>query len=163
MFMNDLSIVVRKACVYAERQFATEDLGFPELVIIMYLSDSGPSNQEQIAHFFEVDKGAISKTIGKLEGKGLVTRTVNPDNRREKQVSLEPNALETVEKMRTVLANWEKIALDGVDEENRATAVNVLAKMAANSSDLVDRAAADSPVKPEKSAATSHATHDGER
>jgi len=163
MFMNDLSIVVRKACVYAERQFATEDLGFPELVIIMYLSDSGPSNQEQIAHFFEVDKGAISKTVGKLEGKGLVTRTVNPGNRREKQVSLEPRAIETVEKMRTVLADWEETALAGVPAESRAIAIDVLAKMAANSSDLVERMAGDSPAKLGKSAATSHATHVEER
>ena len=90
MFMNDISIIVRHMRVFAERRMAEEGLGFPEQLVIMCLAASGTSNQERIASFLDIDKGAVAKTVAKLEAKGLVDGRTNEDNRREKILSLSP-------------------------------------------------------------------------
>jgi DNA-binding MarR family transcriptional regulator len=135
--MNDLSIIMRQMCVYAERHLAEFELGFPEMVVIMHLADKGPSNQETIARTFEVDKGAISKTIAKLEAKGLVTRQVNPDNRREKLVTLDASSQPILQKMRTELVAWDDAVFAGISDADRQTLQSALTLMAANSSALL--------------------------
>ena len=70
--MNDISIIVRHMRVFAERCMADEGLGFPEQLVIMCLAARKTSNQEQVASYLDIDKGAVAKTVAKLEAKGLV-------------------------------------------------------------------------------------------
>ena len=137
MFMNDLSILVRQMCVFTERRLGDLGMGFPELVVIMYLSETGSCKQERIARHFEVDKGAISKTIAKLESKGYITREVNQQSRREKLVSLSACADPVIHRMRAELASWSDHVFADIPEDQRETALAVLAQMAANSSAMM--------------------------
>ena len=82
MFMSDISIIVRRMRTQAEHAMGGLEVGFPEQLVLMFLHSHGPSNQEAIVSALGVDKGAIAKTIAKLEAKDLVTRQVNPRNKR---------------------------------------------------------------------------------
>ena len=77
--MNDLSIIVRHMRVFAERCMADEGLGFPEQLVIMCLAARKTSNQEQVASYLDIDKGAVAKTVAKLEAKGLVDAQPNEE------------------------------------------------------------------------------------
>lgn len=68
--MNDLSIVMRQMCVYAERHLAEFNLGFPEMVMIMYLANGGASNQESIAQAFELTRGPSRRPWQSLRRRG---------------------------------------------------------------------------------------------
>ena len=91
MFMNSLSIIVRHSKIFLERKLEAFDVGFPEQLILMYLAVDDSVNQETIAHNFMLDKGAIAKTLCKLEKKGLIKRDQNPRNKRENLISIGPN------------------------------------------------------------------------
>ena len=55
---------------------------------------------ERIARYLDIDKGAVAKTVAKLEGKGYVERTVNPENKREKLVVATDKATRVFDKMK---------------------------------------------------------------
>jgi len=135
--MNDISIVVRKMCVFAERSMAEEHIGFPEQVILMYLQGQGPSSQGQIACFFELDKGTISKTLNKMEQKGLITRVVNEQNKREKIVETTPAAERVIMRMPAVLHAWEEGVYRGISPEEIEVMERCIERMARNANEMV--------------------------
>lgn len=137
MLMNDLSIIVRHMRVYAERSLADTGLGFPEQLVIMCLAGSGTCNQEHIARFLEIDKGAVAKTVAKLETKGLVESKVNEQNRREKTLSLAPAAQPVIERMGEALAAWRERLHEGIDPDDRRIFEACAARMAQNSNELL--------------------------
>lgn len=137
MIMNDLSMIVRHMRVYAERSFAHLELGFPEQVILMLLGSGGQMNQDQISKLLDVDKGAIAKTLLKLEEKQLITRTINPENRREKLISATPSAREVMGMMHTSYAAWTESVYAGISEADIAQFKSTLSHMAQNSHDLI--------------------------
>lgn len=119
--------------VFAERSLSDINLGFPEQVILMYLTNKDCASQEQIARYFEIDKGAIAKSIGKLEEKGMLTRQVDPDNKRKKLVFLTPKAREVIERMNSIYQDWDKSVCDGISLEEKSNLEKVVGIMAGNS------------------------------
>lgn len=104
--MRSMSSAVRHMRLYAERSMAKRNLGFPEQLIIMHLHAAGESNQDALAQLLEIDKGAVAKTLGKLEEKGLVERTVNPKNKREKRIALTNAATPVIKEMAASWQTW---------------------------------------------------------
>lgn len=117
MLMNTLSIIVRYSRSFSERKMKQYDIGFPEQVVLMYLSKRGSINQDAIAHYFMIDKGAIAKTISKLEEKGHVTKSPNGENKRENLISLTPKGESMLGLMSGVLEEWNSGILDGLSKE----------------------------------------------
>lgn len=139
--MNDISIVVRKMCIFAERNMSEDHLGFPEQIILMYLKGQGPSSQEQMACFFELDKGAVSKTLNKMEQKGLITRVVNAQDKREKIVEITPAAEQAIGRMSEVLSTWEHGVYEGISAEEAEITNRCVQRMAENANKMVGGAA----------------------
>lgn len=137
MHMSDMSIIVRHMRVFAERRMSEFDLGFPEMLILMCLSGQKQTNQENIAHQLEVDKGAIAKSILKLETKGLIERQPNPQNRRENLISATPKTKEVLHHLRVVLKEWEDSLYQGIDDDSRKAMHETIALMAKNSTHLI--------------------------
>lgn len=133
MLMKDISIVMRRLCTYAEHAFEEQDVGFPEQLIIMCLEKNGPSSQDDIASYLEVDKGAIARTVAKLEAKQLVAREVCPDDHRRYQVCLTEQARALTDKMPHVFENWLASVFQGISSEDVETTMRTIEKMAANS------------------------------
>jgi MarR family transcriptional regulator for hemolysin len=131
-FMRDVSLITRRMRIYAERSMAHRGLGFPEQVVIMHLAAHGRSNQEQVARQFGIDKGAIAKTAVKLEEKGLITRTVNPQNKREKLMELTPAANDVVADMQRALADMAATMFSGMSADEVARLTQALSRVAAN-------------------------------
>lgn len=133
MLMSDLSIIVRQMRVFSERKLQHRNIGFPEQIVLMYLLNHENVNQEQIANHFEIDKGAIAKTIAKLEEKGLILRRENPSNKREKMISLTFQAKEITDDMRSILAEWNACVYADISSEEIARLEKTIATMAKNS------------------------------
>ena len=136
MFMSDISIIVRQMRIAAERSNASFGIGFPEQLVLMHLQVNGTCNQESIACSLDIDKGAIAKTIAKLEDKGLVTREVNPKNKREKVVAMTAPAKEMLASMRGAYGDFEKKLFAGLSKEEIANLAAYVAVVARNVSDL---------------------------
>jgi MarR family transcriptional regulator, transcriptional regulator for hemolysin len=137
MLMNNLSIIVRQMRVYSERKLLDLNLGFPEQVVLMFLSTHDNSNQDHIAKYFEIDKGAITKTIQKLEEKKFIVRQENVDNRREKLISLSQSGKQIVKVMSSILSEWDACVYDGISKQDRQKLEEIIEIVATNSINLI--------------------------
>lgn len=135
MFMSDISIIVRRMRTQAEHAMGGLEVGFPEQLVLMFLHSHGPSNQEAIVSALGVDKGAIAKTIAKLEAKDLVTRQVNPRSKREKIVSLAPKAHQITQAMEDARASLNATLFAGFTPEEISQTCALLERMAQNVSE----------------------------
>lgn len=132
MFMADISVIVRKMRTQAERNQAHLGIGFPEQLVLMHLKANGSMTQDDLATGIDIDKGAIAKTVAKLEEKGLVSREVNARNKRQKLVSLMPAADATLAAMGDAYTEFQAAMFDGLSPEQINTMVDALALVAQN-------------------------------
>ncbi len=139
MIMNHFSIIVRYSRIFCERKGAGYGVGFPEQVILMYLSEHGPVNQDTIARFYMIDKGAIAKTANRLEEKGFVERHENPDDKREKILSISEKGQGIIAGMRANLEEWNHVIFEGISPQELETAQKVVGIMAVNAIKAVEQ------------------------
>ena len=138
MIMNHFSIIVRYSRIFCERKGADYGVGFPEQIILMYLNEHGPVNQDTIAKFYMIDKGAIAKTANRLEEKEFVERHENPDDKREKILSISVKGKGIIAVMSASLEEWNKIVFQGISPQELETAQKVVSMMAANAIKAVE-------------------------
>ena len=131
-FMSDISIIVRLMRLSSERNMSHHGLGFPEQMILMILSDGEPSSQGALANILGIDKGAIARTVAKLEKKGYVIRTVNPDDHRENVVEITPLCTEIIQEMRENLIEIRNVAFTGFTEEEQHVIKENMHRLALN-------------------------------
>ena len=105
----------------------------------MYLMGNSASNQLQIAEHFGIDQGAITKTINKLESKGLVTRKINQNNKREKIISLTPKAISLKDELNKTYQIWSKTVFKNISEKDQEILEKTISKMAENSIALLNK------------------------
>jgi DNA-binding MarR family transcriptional regulator len=117
MLMSNLSIIVRYSRTFSERALQDYGLGFPEQLILMQLAICENVNQDTFAHHFMIDKGSIAKTICKLEEKKLIKRTENPNNKREKLISIAPMGADILSIMENTLKEWNEVLFSGLTKE----------------------------------------------
>ena len=137
MLMSDISIIMRKMRVCADRHMSKHGIGFPEQQVLMLLKAHGPSNQEALANDLQIDKGSITRTVAKLESKGLVVREVNPQNKREKLVSLQPAAEDILHEMWSLYQRLETLMYNGLSQKEISQTTKCLEHMAANLSEAL--------------------------
>ena len=137
MLHCDLSIITRGSEIFMTRCLADFGITANEVVILSYLYGSDRPRQEDISEYFMLDKGTIAKTVQKLEKKGLIERTVNESDQREKVITLTEKGL-CVQGVSTDLVRmWHDTMFNGISEADIAAFARITAKIAANvSSDL---------------------------
>lgn len=118
MLMNSLSIIVRHSKVFCERRLHDSGVGFPEQLILMFMSTNNGINQDAIAQHFMLDKGAIAKTLRKLDEKGFVKRHQNPENKRENLIFITPEGQSILGEMGQALTEWNQCFFEGLSEED---------------------------------------------
>ncbi|SDM79221.1 DNA-binding transcriptional regulator, MarR family [Acetanaerobacterium elongatum] len=149
MIMNALSIIVRYSRNFSERKMKPFDIGFPEQVVLMYLSQHDGINQDAIAHHFMIDKGAIAKTIGKLEEKGHIEKSPNKENKRENLISLTSKGKSMLGLMNNVLEEWNDGMMDGLSREEIEQFNRIAEKIEANVLKIFNQNWSDTDAKAE--------------
>ena len=132
MLMSNLSIIVRGGHIYSSRKLTDYGIGAAEEYILMYLMGHSEANQEQIAKFFVLDKGAVARSLAKLENKDFISRKVNNENQREKVISLTEKALGLKEVLSELLVEWRKGMYEGMTEGEIAVFEKTAEKIAEN-------------------------------
>ena len=120
-----------------ERQYLRDHLSALHLqmvdgMVIHLLFRRGPLRQEDIAQWIVADKGAVARSLARLEAMGLVVRTVSDQCRREKQAALTPSGEQTASQIRQVLQNWGRIRYQGFSPEERAQYESFLIRICEN-------------------------------
>jgi DNA-binding MarR family transcriptional regulator len=102
-----ITMIARGQTIYLNHNL--EDLGInsTQLHLLFEISHQNNLNQEKIASRCNINKGAVARSIKKLEDRGFVNRTIDENNRRQNKVSLTEKGEKTLSKAVKVLDRWE--------------------------------------------------------
>ena len=78
-----------------------------QLHLLFEIHHQSDLNQEEIATRCNINKGAVARSIKKLEDKGLVKRQIDENNRRQNKVSLTDEGEEILKRSARILEKWE--------------------------------------------------------
>ena len=93
--------------VYVNRNLEGFGINTTQLHLLFEIAHESNINQEMIAARCNINKGAVARSIRKLEEKGLVKREIDKNNRRQNRLSLTKDGEEILIKACGVLRNWE--------------------------------------------------------
>ncbi|HVW92272.1 MAG TPA: MarR family winged helix-turn-helix transcriptional regulator [Devosia sp.] len=127
--IHDLARLLRRQFDAAAQQ---HELTMPQWRVIGQLSLTNGVSQVSLAGLCDTDPMTISGVVERLEAKGLVVREPDPDDSRAKIVLITDKARALVTEMKQLADQVYRQAMDGIDENDRETALNVLNQMSAN-------------------------------
>ncbi|MGI6312892.1 MAG: MarR family winged helix-turn-helix transcriptional regulator [Candidatus Cryptobacteroides sp.] len=92
----------------------------------------GPLSQQKIADIMLKDKNSVVKLVNSLEARGLVTREVNQNDRRENIVTVTKRGIEIQEPVTQAALNAVEQITSGLSDEEISTFIKALDTMAGN-------------------------------
>lgn len=104
------------------------DIYSSEWTIINYLHHHEAISQADLAAALQIEPAAVSKTIGKMEKKGLVTRSSAKD-KREKHISMTLKCRELFPQLATTIAQHRQQSLTGISEQSRQDMLQLMKTM----------------------------------
>ena len=85
-----VSMIARGHAIFINHHIADYDINSTQAHLLYEISLNDNINQEQISARCNINKGAVARSIKKLEDKGFVVRKVDENNRRQNKISLTP-------------------------------------------------------------------------
>ncbi len=92
------------------------------LGVLRLVQRQGPVAVSEVARRLEVDLSNASRQLRALEDQGLVTRTVDPDDRRVARVAVTAPGRRVLERARAIALNDYAVALDDWSARDRGAA-----------------------------------------
>lgn len=116
---NLLYMIGKGYSMYLNHNIAEYGINTTQLHLLFEISCQCDINQESIAKRCSINKGAVARSIKKLEDSGLVVRQIDENNRRQNKIALTEQGKEVLDKSTKVLENWENsvILKDGYIEK----------------------------------------------
>src|SRR5215208_430035 len=116
------SAVLRHAAATAKRM----SLEASELAALEHLQAAGPMTQKHLAERLSMSPGAVTAMIDRLESRGYVERTPNPEDRRSALVVITKAGLEeSLRQLWPYIENMKGVE-EGFSEEERAVVARFL-------------------------------------
>lgn len=128
--INELSYRMQLLSLGEDPASDASDLSPRDCVILVLLNQLGQMNVSKIASAYShVSESTISTTITRLwKDKGLVSKTINPENQRETFVELTKKGKAAVEELMDHKAQRFRLLLQGlnVDEHEQEVLIKIL-------------------------------------
>ena len=102
-----ITMIARGHAIYINHHISCYGINASQLHLLYEISHKEDINQEQISVRCNINKGAVARSIRKLEDNGFVVRKVDENNRRQNKVSLTPKGKETLKKASEITERWE--------------------------------------------------------
>lgn len=89
--------------------------------------------QDTMARHFHLDKGTIARTVKKMEDAGLISRRVDPENRRALCLSLTRKGSEMAPEILAIDQEWEQTICSGLSGGEKEQMLALLKHVAESS------------------------------
>lgn len=89
-------------------------------------------SQSKLAAIFEVKPISVARLVDRLEQRGLVSRQINPTDRRVRGLHLEPAASQILEAINKTRASMSASITAGLDEDKLSDLIGALLVLKAN-------------------------------
>ena len=106
-------MIARGQTTYLNHKLNDWGINSTQLHLLFEISHHDDLNQEKISSRCNINKGAAARPIRKLEEKGLVTRKIDDDNRRQNKVSLTEKGRKTLDASIHYLKTFEEEVFSG--------------------------------------------------
>lgn len=92
----------------------------------------GPLYQKDIEAEYGYTAATVSELIKGMEGKGLILRQVDPEDRRKRRLTIAPEIAPQVGEIREKMIQMEKDLVAGLDDEELGIFMKVIRRMSRN-------------------------------
>lgn len=103
-----ISIIAKNQTIFLNRHLDNLDINATQLHLLFEISHQSDINQEKIANRCCINKGAVARSIKKLEEKELIIRKIDDSNRRQNKISLTAKGEKTLKESIDLLHQWER-------------------------------------------------------
>ena len=117
---------------WQEKISRDEGLTLPQIRALGQLSHRDGITQTELANLIESDPMTVGGVVERLEARGLVTRCAHPTDSRAKMVAITDEARVLVETFRAKAAKFEPAILEGISDDELATALSVIERLSGN-------------------------------
>lgn len=76
-----------QACAAAWQQ-QRQDLTQPQFAVLAALAEYGAQDQTGLGRLTSIDKSTLAALVDRLDDRGLISKTIDPENRRRRQIQL---------------------------------------------------------------------------
>ncbi|MBR1611192.1 MAG: MarR family transcriptional regulator [Methanobrevibacter sp.] len=119
-----ISMISRGQQIYLNHNLKDLGINSSQLNLLFEISHQKDINQEKIATRCNINKGAVARSIKKLEEKELVVREIDQENRRQNKISLTSEGKRVLTESIEILNKWE----DGVLKDYSDNEIELLKK-----------------------------------
>ena len=131
-----ISIISKIQTVYFNRYLEKYNINTTQLHLLFIIYHNRDINQEEIANQCYINKGAVARSIKKLEDKNLITREIDQLNRRQNKISLTGEGEKILNETNDFLNQWEKEVYDENITDKESLEEN-LKKIAVKSMEII--------------------------
>ena len=112
-----IAILARAQATYFNHMLSEIEINDPQLHILFEINKDSKINQDKIASRCNTNKGAVARSIKKLEENGLITRTIDENNRRQNIITLTQKGSLTLDKAIGMLDELEGYLFEDDNEK----------------------------------------------
>lgn len=131
-----IAMIARGQQIYLNHHLEGLGINATQLHLLLEISSQCDINQESISRRCNINKGAVARSIKKLEDKGLVIRQIDENNRRQNKVSLTDLGRQTLNESMKILKDWEDEIILEKGYVERETLQKVLKEIAIKTMEL---------------------------
>jgi MarR family transcriptional regulator, transcriptional regulator for hemolysin len=132
----------RLALRWTEEHFRPLGLAVAQMPVLHALRDGSAQTQQYLANVAQIEQPTMAQLLDRMERDGLISRSVNPDDKRSSLVSLTPAAIRRLPRARAVLARGSKEMLKGLSEREVATLCDLMQRVLDNLTGVTNAASA---------------------
>lgn len=108
MLFHTANLLCRYAAGFSKSRIKDAGLTYTEHLICSMLWGHGSLSQEEMASKLVMDKTTLAKALAVLEKNALVSREINPENRRKNVVGLTPEGRRRISPTLEVYDRWSE-------------------------------------------------------
>jgi DNA-binding MarR family transcriptional regulator len=135
-----LGFLMKKAfqCIVGQADDALQrfELTYAQFMVLDQLNTSGPTGLLNLAKELDLDPGALTRSIDRLELKGLIKRIRSEQDKRLSQIELTAKSLGLIDTIPSLLAQVMNQHLQGFERDDYERLIHSLNRLIKNSHDL---------------------------
>lgn len=127
--MKSLNNISRCQAAYRNEKLKIKGLTACHCSFILLISRNSGLSQEEIAREICLNKSTVARTLAHLEELGYITRTSNPQDKRQILVFPTEKILEITPKVRSVSKEWNSLISEDISEKEMDIFYSVLQRI----------------------------------
>ncbi len=125
-----LSIILRSHRVFISRELGDLNLTDAQVACILRIHHKPGVTQDELAWFFQVDKGTIARTTGRLEERGFIRRRQDPENRRRYMLTLTEKGRSTIPIIMDAEKKWTELLFRNLNPQEQEAFTGLCRRLA---------------------------------